>query len=71
MFLRLNDATTNRVVRINVSKILHYQTSYMRESSAPEKVTGIRLENNPILLLVKETPEELDQMIKEGYYYVK
>jgi len=77
VFLKLNELETGRIVRVNVSKVLFYKTIRVRsrnESSVNEEqveATGIRFENEPVLLVVKESVDEIDVLLKESYHYIK
>lgn len=78
MFLRLNEFETQKVVRVNATKILFYKTIAARNQVAKDRdgyetiiATGIRFENDPIMLVVTETSEEIDEMLKQAYIYIK
>ena len=77
MFLKLNEFETDRVVRVNVSKVLFYKTIRTRiKSTHPDQdhqteATGIRFENEPVLLVVLESVDQIDAMLRESYHYIK
>lgn len=78
MFLKLSEFETGRIVRINVSKVLFYKTIRIRSTKSERSMvdeqveaTGIRFENDPILLVVKETTDEIDNLLKQSYHYIK
>jgi hypothetical protein len=78
MFLKLNEFETGRTVRVNVSNILFYKTIRVRSSKNENSIienqieaTGLRFENDPIMLVVKESVEEIDTLLKQSYHFIK
>ena len=77
MFLKLNEFETGRIVRVNVSKVLFYKTIRTRVKTSntgqddQTEATGIRFENEPILLVVTESVDQIDSMMRESYHYIK
>ncbi len=73
MFLRLNEFETGKVVRVNVSNMVYYKTIRVQRGTSGDRVeaTGIRIENDPIMLVVTETVEQIDDLLKESYHYIK
>ena len=73
MFLRLNEFETGKVVRVNVSNMVYYKTIRFQRGTSGDRVEapGIRIENAPILLVVTETVEQIDDLLKESYHYIK
>jgi hypothetical protein len=77
VFLKLNEFETGRIVRVNVSKVLFYKTIRTRVKTSntgqddQTEATGIRFENEPILLVVTESVDQIDSMMRESYHYIK
>lgn len=77
MFLKLNEFETGRVVRVNTSKVLFYKTIRTRLKASntgqdeQTEATGIRFENEPVLLVVTESVDQIDAMMRESYHYIK
>jgi hypothetical protein len=73
VFLRLNEFETGKVVRVNVSNMVYYKTIRVQRGTSGDRVeaTGIRIENDPIMLVVTETVEQIDDLLKESYHYIK
>lgn len=73
MFLRLSEFETGKTVRVNVSNMVYYKTIRVQRGTSGDRVeaTGIRIENDPIMLVVTETVEQIDDLLKESYHYIK
>jgi len=77
VLIKLNEHETGRVVRVNVNKVLFYKTIRVRKTAADRysdetsEVTGIRFENEPVMLVVTESVEEVDELLKHAYIYIK
>ena len=73
MFLRLSEFETGKIVRVNVSNMVYYKTIRVQRGTSGDRVeaTGIRIENDPIMLVVTETVEQIDDLLKESYHYIK
>lgn len=78
MFLKLNEFETERVVRVNAGKIIFYKTIIARTRQAKDRdgyesvtATGIRFENDPIMLVVTDTVEQIDELLTQSYHYIK
>ena len=77
MLIKLNEHETGRVVRVNVNKVLFYKTIRVRKTTADRysdetsEVTGIRFENEPVMLVVTESADEVDELLKQAYIYIK
>jgi hypothetical protein len=73
VFLRLSEFETGKIVRVNVSNMVYYKTIRVQRGTSGDRVeaTGIRIENDPIMLVVTETVEQIDDLLKESYHYIK
>lgn len=73
MFLRLNEFETGKVVRVNVSNVVYYKTIKVQRGTGGDRVeaTGIRIQNDPIMLVVIEAVEQIDEMLTTSYHYIK
>jgi hypothetical protein len=53
--------------------MVYYKTIRVQRGTSGDRVeaTGIRIENDPIMLVVTETVEQIDDLLKESYHYIK
>lgn len=70
MFLKLSRVGGKEKVRVNISGIVSYTASF---DGGTEQVDGskVTLQGIANFLFVKETPEEIDRMLREGYHFIK
>ena len=73
MLLKLNEFETGKTIRVSVSAITYYKTIRVQRNTSDERLeaTGIRFQNDPIMLVVTETADQIDAMLKESYHYIK